>query len=119
MRFSRRTTAKVTRESQTATHGLGLEFKEGCSFPGCRNVGPQPACEHHWNRRSGVTNLETSSRVVLRFYNNRGTAEQWINEGKQAVKMTRFSCYRFRANEVRLAQSLLAYNLGNLRIADR
>jgi hypothetical protein len=39
--------------------------------------------------------------------------------GKQAVKMTRFSCYRFRANEVRLAQSLLAYNLGNLRIADR
>ena len=29
------------------------------------------------------------SRAVVRFYNKRGTAEQWIKEGKQAVKMTR------------------------------
>ncbi len=27
-----------------------------------------------------VTNLETDSRVVVRFYNKRGTAEQWIKE---------------------------------------
>jgi hypothetical protein len=39
-----------------------------------------------------VTNLETDSRAVVRFYNRRGTAEQWIKEGKQAVKMTRLSC---------------------------
>ena len=32
----------------------------------------------------------------------RGKAEQWIMEGKQAVKMTRLNCYRFRGNEVRL-----------------
>jgi hypothetical protein len=31
-----------------------------------------------------VTNLETPSRAVVRFYNKRGTAEQWIKEGKQA-----------------------------------
>jgi hypothetical protein len=61
-----------------------------------------------------VTNLATPSRAVVRFYNKRGTAEQWIKEGKQAVKMTRLSCHRFRSNEVRLALSLLAYNLGNL-----
>ena len=61
-----------------------------------------------------VTNLEMPSRAVVRFYNKRGTAEQWIKEGKQAVKMTRLSCHRFRCNEVRLALSLLAYNLGNL-----
>ena len=61
-----------------------------------------------------VTNLETPSRAVVRFYNKRGTAEQWIKEGKQAVKMTRLSCHRFRANEVRLWLSLMAYNLGNL-----
>jgi hypothetical protein len=61
-----------------------------------------------------VTNLELPSRAVVRFYNKRGTAEQWIKEGKQAVKMTRLSCHRFRSNEVRLALSLLAYNLGNL-----
>jgi hypothetical protein len=52
--------------------------------------------------------------VVVRFYNKRRTAEQWIKEGKQAVKMARFSCHRFRSNQVRLALSMLAYNLGNL-----
>jgi len=62
-----------------------------------------------------VTNLETDSRAVVRFYNKRGTAEQWIREGKQAVKMTRLSCHRFRSNEVRLWLSVIAYNLGNLR----
>jgi hypothetical protein len=61
-----------------------------------------------------VTNLTAESRAVVRFYNKRGTAEQWIKEGKQAVKMTRLSCHRFRCNEVRLWLSLIAYNLGNL-----
>ena len=61
-----------------------------------------------------MTNLEADSREVVRFYNKRGTAEQWIKEGKQAVKMTRLSCQRFRSNEVRLWLSLVAYNLGNL-----
>jgi hypothetical protein len=61
-----------------------------------------------------VTTLETDSRAVVRFYNKRGTAEQWIKQGKQAVKMTRLSCHRFRSNEVRLCLSVIAYNLGNL-----
>ncbi len=61
-----------------------------------------------------VTNLTLPSRVVVRFYNKRGTAEQWIKEGKQAVKMTRLSCPRFRSNEVRLWLTIIAYNLGNL-----
>ncbi len=61
-----------------------------------------------------VTNLETDSRAVVRFYNQRATAEQWIREGKQAVKITRLSCHRFRSNEVRLWLSVIAYNLGNL-----
>ena len=54
------------------------------------------------------------SRSVVRFYNKRGTAEQWIKEGKQATYWPRLSCDRFRANEVRLQLSVLAYNLGNL-----
>ena len=75
--------------------------------------------EHHAGElfpRMGfiVTNLETHSRAIVRFYNKRGTAEQWIKEGKQAAKMTRLSCHRFRGNEVRLWLSILAYNLGNL-----
>jgi hypothetical protein len=61
-----------------------------------------------------VTNFQLPSRAVVRFYNRRGTAEQWIKEGKQAAHWTRLSCHRFRANEVHLQLSVLAYNLGNL-----
>ena len=61
-----------------------------------------------------VTNTLLRNRKVVHFYNQRGKAEQWIKEGKQAVKMTRLSCHRFRDNEVRLWLSVLAYNLGNL-----
>ena len=61
-----------------------------------------------------VTNWTLPSRAVVRFYNKRGTAEQWIKEGKQAVKMTRLSCHRFRSNEVRLWLTIIAYHLGNL-----
>lgn len=31
-----------------------------------------------------VTILEADSRAVVRFYNKRGTAEQWIKAGKEA-----------------------------------
>jgi Transposase DDE domain group 1 len=42
-----------------------------------------------------VTNLPASNRAVVRFYNKRGTAEQWIKEGKQAVAMARFRVIAF------------------------
>ena len=61
-----------------------------------------------------VTNLEADSRGMVRFYHKRGTAVDWIKEGKQVVKMTRLSCHRFRPNEVRLWLSLIACNLGSL-----
>ena len=61
-----------------------------------------------------VTNMSASPEGVLHFYNGRGTAEQWIKEGKYALNWTRLSCHRFVANQVRLALFILAYNLGNL-----
>ena len=60
-----------------------------------------------------VTNLRRSARRVVAFYNGRGTAEQWIKEGKHAIKWTRLSCTTFRANAVRLQLHALAYNLAN------
>jgi hypothetical protein len=60
-----------------------------------------------------VTNLRWYSRRVVNFYNKRGTAEQWIKEGKHAIRWTRLSCQRFKDNEVRLQLFALAYNLGN------
>jgi hypothetical protein len=60
-----------------------------------------------------VTNLKWRARRVVRFYNQRGTAEQWIKEGKNAVNWTKLSCRRFKDNEARLHLFALAYNLAN------
>ena len=63
--------------------------------------------------RSSVTNLSRPAERVVAFYNQRGTAEQWIKEGKNAIKWTRLSCRSLRNNAVRLQLHALAYNLGN------
>ncbi len=60
-----------------------------------------------------VTNLSADPKGVVHFYNRRGTAEQWIKEGKYALNWTRLSCHRCAANQVRLQLFILAYNLGN------
>jgi hypothetical protein len=60
-----------------------------------------------------VTNLTRPAERVVAFYNTRGTCEQWIKEGKGAIKWTRLSCRTFAANTVRLQLHALAYNLGN------
>jgi Transposase DDE domain group 1 len=60
-----------------------------------------------------VTNLSRPAERVVAFYNHRGTAEQWIKEGKNAINWTRLSCRSFTANAVRLQLHALAYNLGN------
>jgi Transposase DDE domain group 1 len=66
-------------------------------------------------RRVGfiVTNLARPAVRLVAFYNQRGTAEQWIKEGKGAIKWTRLSCRTFAADAVRLQLHALAYNLGN------
>ena len=60
-----------------------------------------------------VTNLTRPAERVSKFYNGRGTAEQWIKEGKLALCWTRLSCHAFRDNAVRLQLFALAYNLAN------
>ena len=60
-----------------------------------------------------VTNRNLPNERILAFYNDRGTAEQHIKEGKYSLKWTRLSCMRFAANAVRLQLHALAYNLAN------
>jgi hypothetical protein len=60
-----------------------------------------------------VTNMSSSPEAVVHFYNRRGTCEQWIREGKNALTWTRLSCAKYVSNQVRLALFVLAYNLGN------
>ncbi len=64
---------------------------------------------HH----SSVTNLSRSAERVTWFYDQRGKAEQYIKEGKNAIKWTRPSCRKFRDDAVRLQLHALAYNLAN------
>jgi hypothetical protein len=60
-----------------------------------------------------VTNMARRAESVVGFYNKRGTCEQYIKEGKGAIKWTRLSCRSFAANAARLQLHALAYNLGN------
>nr|WP_306264821.1 IS1380 family transposase [Pararhizobium sp. IMCC3301] len=60
-----------------------------------------------------VTTLTVPDERVFEFYNRRGTAEQYIKEGKYALKWTRLSCKSFKANEARLQLHALACNLAN------
>ena len=62
-----------------------------------------------------MTNLGARPEQAVEFYDRRGTAEQWIKEGKYALHWTRLLCHRFVANQVRLALFVLAHNLGNFR----
>ena len=60
-----------------------------------------------------MTSIIRPAKRVVRFYNQRGTAELWIKEGKHSVKWTHLSCHDFVDNQVRLHLFVLAYNLGN------
>ena len=75
--------------------------------------------EHHQGElfpRVGfiVTSMSLPSRSVVRFYNKRGTAEQWIKEGKQATHWTRLSCHRFRGQRSATATERAGLQPGQL-----
>jgi hypothetical protein len=55
-----------------------------------------------------LTNMTRPAERLVMFYNQRGTAEQHIKEGKTAVTWTRPSCHRLAANAVRLQLHALA-----------
>jgi hypothetical protein len=60
-----------------------------------------------------VTNMSRTAERVDAFYNQSGSVDLYIKEGKTAVTWTRLSCMRFAANAVRLQLHALAYNLAN------
>ncbi len=84
----------------------------GCC-PSCRDESGMaqgrvvPACGVHRHKPAMV--IASCGKI----YNGRGTAEQWIKEGKNAVKWTKLSCHDFADNQVRLQLFALAYNLAN------
>jgi hypothetical protein len=63
------------------------------------------------NRRYLVSNMKGLPVHLWRLYCDRGTAEGFIEQLKNALKADRLSCHRFVANAFRLAQFAFAYNL--------
>jgi hypothetical protein len=66
------------------------------------------------NVRFMVTNRRGRAADLVAWYDDRGTAENWIKEFKLDIHADRLSCHRFRANAFRLqlhgiALLLLAY----------
>jgi hypothetical protein len=63
------------------------------------------------NRRFVVSNLKGHPRDLWPLYNDRGTAETFIDDLKNGLAMDRLSCERFVANAFRLVLAACAYNL--------
>jgi hypothetical protein len=63
------------------------------------------------NRRFVVTNCKGTPRELWPLYDDRGTAETFIDEFKNGLAMDRLSCCRFVANALRLLLTAVAYNL--------
>ena len=81
-----------------------------CPREGGRRVAPQRTFSA---RRLHRDQPGAAGGARGRLLHQRGTAEQWIKEGKGAIKWTRLSCRTFAAKTVRLQLHALAYNLGN------
>jgi len=63
------------------------------------------------NLRFVVTNMKGLPANLYPFYCDRGTAETFIDELKNALKADRLSCSRFVANAFRLVMFAFSYNL--------
>ena len=67
-----------------------------------------------------VTKLPMEPDRIVRFYNQRGTAERHVEKGRQVINRTRLSCKGMARNEVRLQLHASACNPGVfLQGADR
>jgi len=67
--------------------------------------------EQGTNRRFVVTNSKGTPHELWPQYDDRGTAETFIDEFKNGLAMDRLSCRRFTANAFRLVLTAVAYNL--------
>jgi hypothetical protein len=63
------------------------------------------------NRRFVVTNCKGTPLELWPLYDDRGTAETFIDEVKNGLSADRLSCCRFVANAFRLVLTAVAYNL--------
>lgn len=73
----------------------------------------KPAGELLFNFTFIVTNVELDPEDIIRMYCNRGRMENFIKEAKNGFACQKMSSTNFKANEVKLQISMLAYNFNN------
>jgi hypothetical protein len=105
-KVAHRLTRPVGRPSETKVKRFNEDFEyqaASCDKP------PQVVGKIEWHLgelfpRAGfiVTNLPMEPDWVMRFYNQRCTAEQHIKESKYTFRWTWLPCRKLRYNEVRL-----------------
>ena len=61
-----------------------------------------------------VTSLDWKPEKTVKFYNQRGTMENFIKEAKNGFGLDKLSSNNFLANEIKLQIAVLAYNVNNL-----
>jgi len=99
------------RNGKPARHRGGFRHQAG-TWPHRRHILYKvEAGAEGTNRRFAVTNCKGLPAHLWPFYNDRGTAETFIDDFKNGLKMDRLSCPRFVANAFRLVLTAAAYNL--------
>ena len=102
---------RFERDGRPCRHLGGFRYQAGSWKQSRRVLYKVEANEQGTNRRFMVTSRQGLPCQLWPEYNDRGTAETYIDEFKNGLEMDRLSCERFVANAFRLVLSAVAYNL--------
>jgi hypothetical protein len=102
---------RFEREGEPVRWRGGFTYQAGSWLHPRRILYKVEVNERGTNRRFVVTNSKGTPHELWPLYNDRGTAETFIDECKNGLFLDRLSCRRFVANAFRLLLSAVAYNL--------
>jgi hypothetical protein len=104
-------TERFERDAQPCRWRGGFAHQAGSWGHARRVVYKVEVNDQGTNRRFVITNCKGTPRELWPIYDDRGTAETFIDEFKNGLSMDRLSCRRFVANAFRLLLTAVAYNL--------
>jgi hypothetical protein len=86
-------TSKLRASSMRSGFPPTVSYKSGLATCSSALSAGRPMMSDELYPRVGfiVTNMARSPENVVTFYNKRGTCEQWIKEGKGAIRWTRLA----------------------------
>jgi len=104
-------TGRFQRDGEPVRHRGGFTHQAGTWDHPRRVLYKVEVNDQGLNRRFVVTNAQGAPAQLWPRYDDRGTAETYIDDLKNGLAMDRLSCHRFVANAFRLVLTAVAYNL--------